>query len=213
MWIMERYRSTTMTELILIRHAHSDIGKPPRLCGSSDVPLSTRGLAQLADVQPGSNIPAPPSALYCSPLRRAAETAGALGRAWNIDAVVDREIGEIHCGDFEGLPIEWVQRQHPITWHRNAAQEDDGFGWPGGETYAQFRERVVSALGRIAAGHRGERVAIVTHSGVIAQVLGILSGRRAAVWEKDRPDPFSFTDIVWNNTGPLRLVHFNRSLS
>lgn len=87
-------------------------------------------------------------------------------------------------------------------------QHDDAFRWPGGESYAEFRARVLRALSRLAARHPGATVAVFTHSGVISQVLGTLRGRLAAQWERDRPEPMSATTVTWHGARPQALLEF-----
>ena len=105
--------------------------------------------------------------------------------------------------------LEHVRRDFPDVWARNELQVDDAFAWPGGETYAQFRARIVAGLRATALTYAGSRVAVVTHAGVIAQVLGVLRNRPAAVWSVDRPAPFTATEILWQNDGPTAVLAFN----
>jgi broad specificity phosphatase PhoE len=180
------------------------------LCGWLDLPLSPRGVAQLAAFFKERRKPVPPDALYCSPLRRARATAQALSEAWSIPITVFPGLREIHCGHLEGVAIERVQREHAALWARNAAQQDDEFAWPGGESYGAFRERAVAALQAIVALHRGQTVVAVTHTGVISQALGVLYARRAAEWDHHRPRPFSATEMVWHGDGPGSVLGFDR---
>jgi probable phosphoglycerate mutase len=198
-----------LTRVLLIRHAHIDTGPAPgRLCGSLDLPLSESGRAQLRSLSiNGSRRRV--DALYTSPLTRARAVAAALGSLWALDPIVDDGLGEIDCGRFEGMPIEAVQRQYPDLWARNLAQKDDEFAWPGGESYSAFRSRVIRKVAAIAEKHDGERIAIVTHAGVITQILGMLRGRRPAAWEPDRPEPLTATEVTWANGGPAALLRFN----
>jgi broad specificity phosphatase PhoE len=196
--------------LLLIRHAHVDTGMPPgRLCGSLDLPLSRTGWEQIQRVIRRMPAEDAPQALYTSPLTRARETAVALGRLWRLEPHVENALAEIHCGQLEGMPIRRIERQYPEVWAQNLAQNDDRFTWPGGESYRQFRERVIAVLRAIAARHAGRRIAVVTHAGVVAQVMGSIDGRSAAVWELDRPAPLSGTEVTWANGSPQRVLRFN----
>ena len=199
------------TRFLLIRHASVDNGNPPRLCGTYDAPLSSHGRAQLDRLSPGDLLPQRPAALYTSPLTRARETAAAWSRVWGVAPTCETALQEIHCGDFEGLRIKDIQQTHPTIWARNAAQDDVAFRWPGGESCAQFRGRVLGVFSRLALLHPDQTVAVVTHSGVIAQVIGTLRGRASSVWELDRPDPLSITEVLWDGTEPRELITFNRS--
>jgi broad specificity phosphatase PhoE len=197
------------TRFLLIRHAASDIGHPPRLCGTFDAPFSREGRAQLRMLEIAVNPAVAPDALYTSPLRRARETAVVIGRRWGVVACEDAALKEIHCGQLEGLLLVDIQRSFPDLWARNQSQDDDAFRWPGGESYAEFRARVLGGLSRLAARHPGETVAVVTHSGLVSQVLGCLRGRLAAQWERDRPDPLSATTVLWDGARPQALLEFN----
>lgn len=199
------------TTLLLIRHAHVDIGPPPGvLCGWFDAPLSARGHSELERLRMHIAPSPAPDALYTSTLARARETAVAFEGLWRLPARPEDALREINCGSLEGMPLAELERDLPDLAARNRAQQDDEFAWPDGESYRAFRARVLDALRRIAGYHPGGRVAVVTHAGVIAQVMGALRGRPAAVWEKDRPDPLTMTEIAWANGSPEAVLAFNR---
>jgi broad specificity phosphatase PhoE len=204
---IEPRRKTGETRLILVRHAHVNTG---RMCGWLDVPLSDDGQAQIAAAQ-RSGLGPRPNALYTSPLLRTRTTAAALAAAWGMEPRVDDGLREIHCGVFEGLGLQQLQREHPELWARNEAQQDSDFAWPGGESYRQFRTRIVGTLSRIAREHAGGTVAIVTHTGLISQAIGVLEGLEPAIWERYRPTPFSATELLWRGKAPTRLVAFSVS--
>jgi broad specificity phosphatase PhoE len=149
------------------------------------------------------------NALYTSPLVRARDVATALGALWRIEPIVENGVSEIDCGRFEGMPIDVLQEQYPELWAANLAQQDEEFAWPGGESYREFRSRVLRGVERIVSAHQGAQVAIVTHAGVITQILGALRGRSPAEWEPDRPEPLTATEVTWVNGGPAALLRFN----
>ena len=125
-----------LTRILLIRHASTDPNG--RLCGSFDVPLSPAGLADVqALIRRPATRPAP-DVLFTSALRRAREAAAALARAWTLEPQPAEWAREIHCGEVEGMLLEDVRRRYPDAWFRNAAQSDDRFAWPGGESYRDF---------------------------------------------------------------------------
>lgn len=196
-----------VTRIVLIRHASIDTGA--RLCGSLDLPLSPAGRREVQALvrRPGRR--AAPDALFTSTLSRAREVAVALGRAWALRPEAADWAREIHCGNVEGMPLQQLQRTFPDLWARNEAQTDEMFAWPGGETYAQFRARVLAGLEATAAAHAGKRVAIVTHAGVISQVLGVVRGRPASAWAPDRPHPLTATEIGWQNGAPGAVLTCN----
>jgi broad specificity phosphatase PhoE len=148
-------------------------------------------------------------ALYSSPLTRAAETARAAPEP--LQARFLKSLAEIHCGFAEGLPLHQVRRIFPDHWRRNSAQDNEEFRWPGGETYRFFRRRVLRAIRGIARRHPGGKVLIVTHAGVVNQVLGWLAGQSAARWENFRPGNTGITELLWTDTSGQVVSFDDRS--
>lgn len=196
------------TKLLLIRHAHThDNGgsAEPRLSGVTDVPVSTLGRSEIARLAHHLRASEPPfAAIYSSPLVRARDTAQALVAAGLGALSTVEALREIDCGTYDGAPIAEVQRRIPEAWAANLRQDDELFCWPGGESYRAFRARCLAAVCAIVATHPGERVAVVTHAGVISQILGTLTGASAARWEAHRPGNTAITEIDWQGeTGVL----------
>ena len=197
------------TRFVLIRHAHVDTGTPPGcLCGWLDLPLSAEGERQLVALRARTLVRERPAALYTSTLRRSLAVAAALSEIWSLPWHALDELREINCGELEGERIDVLTREQPALIARNHAQLDDDFTWPGGESYRQLRKRTLLTLSQIAAQHPAQRIVIVTHAGVIAQVIGVLKGRRPAEWQPDRPAPLSATEVTWANGAPHALLSF-----
>ena len=201
------------TRIVLIRHGHtaSNTGPGARLSGLSDVPLSARGEAQVARLRERLRGSPPFKTIYSSPLCRARQTAAALEAEGLGPVRVCREVQEIDCGELDGLPLGDVERRHPDLWAANLKQLDDGFRWPGGESYRQFRARCLRAIRRLAGEHRGERIAVVTHAGVVSQILGSLAALGAARWEPYRPSYTALTEVAWRRGGASVLTFNDHS--
>ena len=195
------------TRMVLVRHAAIETGA--RLCGSLDLPLSAAGRADVEGLLRRARHAPIPDALFTSTLKRAAEVACELGRVWGLEPRRADWAREIDCGHVEGMPLERLQRDFPDLWTRNEAQMDDAFAWPGGETYAHFRARILAGLNGAAANYPLGRVVVVTHAGVISQVLGVIKGRRACVWQRDRPRPLTATEVLWEDGEPRTAVSVN----
>ncbi len=178
------------------------------MCGWLDLPLSPLGELQLKRFHDGLS-EFKPQAVYASSSWRARSTAETLASAWSLHLSIDPQLREIHCGTLEGMLIEEVKHRYPELWAENALQENGDFAWPGGETYKNFRRRIFSALSRIARQHTNARIAVVTHAGVIAQVVGAVKSLSPAVWEQYRPAPFTATEVIWSGEAPLQLPSFN----
>jgi broad specificity phosphatase PhoE len=195
------------THLLLIRHAEAAVDG--RLCGWFDPPLTPTGSRTLAALEARACLRGAPDALYTSPLHRAHEVALALSRAWYLPPIVVPDVREICCGLVDGMRLDELEARYPDLWTRNLAQDDEAFGWPDGESYGAFRARVVGSLDVIARRHAGGTVAVVTHAGVVSQVLGILRARSAAAWEADRPGLLTGTRVTWRDGAPRALLSYS----
>lgn len=152
-------------QLFVIRHGETAWNGAGRIQGSLDSPLTSRGLAQaraaaarLAAVRPG--------ALYCSDLGRAQETAREIAAATALPIRTDPRLRERAFGALEGKTWDEIAREHPVD--ARLLKEDPHRPAPGGESLVQFRERALDALARIALEAATERVAVVTHGGVLS---------------------------------------------
>jgi broad specificity phosphatase PhoE len=200
------------TTLLLLRHVHTEAnehGTTPRMAGWCDIPVSEQGEAQLDALRRASLGDLAPL-VYSSTSSRAIRTAAAAARGRRV--VPLRSLREISCGEVEGWLIADVARRHPESWRRNLAQDDPDFAWPGGESYREFRERVLRALRGIAARHRGARVLVTTHAGAIAQVVGHARGVPAARWECFRPANCSVTTVECDDGGAIRVLELDRRI-
>ncbi len=200
------------TRLLLIRHAHVDTGADgQRMCGWLDLPLSSIGERQLQGFRKQSSAEFKFEAVYTSSSSRARVTAKALASKWRLPVTVDPQLREINCGFFEGIRVEEIRYRYPELWAQNVLQNNSEFAWPNGESYKEFSHRVFGALSRIAGRHANNHIPVVTHAGVISQVIGALKNLSAAVWEQYRPAPFTATEVIWSGAAPSHLISFNVS--
>jgi len=155
-----------MTEFTFIRHGETDWNRQARFQGQIDVPLNAAGLRQAERLAARLSGHAP-AALYASDLQRARQTAEALCRVWNLQVQLLPAFREQSFGMLEGIEVAAVPDQYPELWAAWVAHAAD-FALPGGgESLRQFHDRVLEAVRALAAAHPGERLAVVTHGGVL----------------------------------------------
>jgi probable phosphoglycerate mutase len=173
------------TELFLVRHGESEPAVPgqafPLVDGHGDPALAPEGRAQaerVAERLAAAGI----DAIYVTTLRRTAETAAPLAARLGQEVRVERELREVFLGDWEGGSFRHhIAEGHPAA--RRMLEEERWDAIPGGEPTADFRARVRAGLERIVAAHPDQRVVVVSHGGVIGELV------RAAV---ESPRPFAF---------------------
>jgi probable phosphoglycerate mutase len=182
--VYRQYRFTLpegATDLLLVRHGESAPARldtpAPRVDGHSDPELAPEGreqAEQLADRLAHEDI----DAIYVTTLRRTAETAAPLAARLGLEPRVEPDLREIYLGEWEGVAFrKYVSERHPIAVQMFLEQRWDVI--PGAESNAAFSTRVRAGLERIIAAHRGQRVVVVVHGGVIGQAMALAGGSSA----------------------------------
>jgi alpha-ribazole phosphatase len=157
------------TRLLLIRHLEPDRSVHGRAYGSLDAPLSALArdqAAKLAQALDGVRL----DAVYTSPRRRALETATPLAVQRQLVPVVHEGLREIDFGEIEGSRYEEVEKDRPDLF-RSWMSHPTGVSFPGGESFADLRLRVLGAAEEILARHPGSAVALVAHGGVTRAIV------------------------------------------
>jgi probable phosphoglycerate mutase len=184
------------TDLLLVRHGESQAARADTqfpLCGGhADPPLDPRGhdeaervAHRLADERL--------SAIYVTPLQRTAQTAAPLAKQLGIEPRVEPDLREVYLGEWEGARFRInAQQGHPIA--RRVFAEGRWEIIPGAETMDSLAARVRAGIGRIAAAHPDERVAVFTHGGVIAMIVALATDGRTFAFVG--ADNASITHIV-----------------
>ncbi len=164
-----------MTELILIRHGETDWNRRQCFQGHLDVPLNERGLAQAERL--GARLAAERiDALVVSDLMRTRQTAAPLAGQTKLVPSYTPTLREQAFGILEGLSFEDIRVQHPAEFALWAKHEPD-YALPGGaESRTLFHRRVIGALQQLATQHSGQRLAVVTHGGVLDMVWRTAKG-------------------------------------
>ncbi len=168
--------------LTLVRHGETSANLEGVWHGSTDTPLTERGLRQAELVAEHLSTRTPTAAvLYASDLRRAHDTARAIERATGLPLRLDPTLREYHLGRWEGKSYQELHQEHRL-WHHMKADPD--FAPHGGESPRQVTDRFTNALRRIAAEHPGERVIVVSHGGALAMALGALLDGSYGQWRR-----------------------------
>jgi broad specificity phosphatase PhoE len=160
---------------MLVRHGQSTWNREHRIQGQLDPPLSVEGRRQAELVGrrlAGRRI----EGFYASDLKRAWETAQAIGAAIGLDPEPAAGLREIYLGAWEGLRTEELAQRFPDAWAR-WNEEPDWDVVPGGEGAEPFERRVATALDAIFERHVRGDILVVTHGGVIQVALHRVVGR------------------------------------
>lgn len=173
--------------------------------GSADPSLSDAGREQaerLADYLASEDI----SAVYASPLRRAAETVAPLAARLGVPVTTIDGVAEWDRDASEYVPVEELRdsgdsRFADITRH----------AWSDLALIEPFRDRVVAAIDALVATHPGQRIVIGCHAGVVnvylGEVLGLPIDRRGFHY----PNYTSVHRVAASRSGVRTIVTVNET--
>jgi probable phosphoglycerate mutase len=157
------------TRLFLVRHGETEWNRDKRLQGHSDSALTSEGRRQalrLANRLKRLQL----EALYASDLGRAYSTAEVIGRQCGLSVARNRELRERSYGRFEGRSWAEIKEEFPEEYEACMARLAE-YVPPEGESLKQMAERAWRAVDGIVLNHPGQRIAAVTHGGVLHVVV------------------------------------------
>jgi broad specificity phosphatase PhoE len=187
-------------ELVLVRHA-----RPHRIEldeGVADPGLDEVGVDQarrLAAWLGDDGL----DAVYTSPLRRARETAAPLAGALGLEVGIDDGVAEWDAEASSYIPVEELKADAHPAWEAMRDERWDDLGVDA----VGFVRRVGGALDTIAAGHPGQRVAVVCHAGVVNAYTASVLGLGRLLWFE--PMYTSITRVLLDRSGRRSLFTLN----
>ena len=160
----------------LARHGETVWNRERRFQGQLDSPLNERGHEQARRL--GERLSAERLvAVYASDLGRTMQTAEYVATQHGLEVRPHPGLREIDTGEWTGLlrddvravpewaPMLKLYREHPVELRM-----------PNGESIGDVQARGLAALNEIAAKHRGECVAVISHHVVVETIIGYALG-------------------------------------
>jgi broad specificity phosphatase PhoE len=155
-------------EIMLVRHGETDWNVSEVFRGRADVELNETGIMQarrLGEYLSGAKI----GAVYSSPLKRAAETAGAIAGHQAVEVNIVRGLIDFDYGKWQGLSHQEVKVRYKElyeAWLNRPGQ----IRMPAGESLDDVRERVMGVVSDIMKRYGEGRLVLVSHR-VVSKVL------------------------------------------
>jgi probable phosphoglycerate mutase len=144
--------------------------------GQMDLPLTAEGVRQAEALQQRLQ-QVPISTIFCSNLRRSAETARIIAAPHGLELCARQDLREIGLGEWEGLTFDQVQKIFPQAYEERG-RDLVHFRPPGGESFLDCAFRVIPALYDMLHLTRGN-ILIVGHAGVNRILLSQIMGKSA----------------------------------
>ena len=157
------------TRLILLRHGQTEYSRDRRYSGRGDPALTEVGISQAEAVARRLSGMDDVTAVVCSPLWRARQTAGAVAGALGVPIRPHGGLTETDFGAWEGLTFAEAAGRDPEA-HRRWLR-DTSVPPPGGESFDQVYQRVCRTLDELVAAHAGSTVVVVSHVTPIKSLL------------------------------------------
>ncbi|KAK9157364.1 hypothetical protein Scep_003938 [Stephania cephalantha] len=160
-----------VAEIVVVRHGETTWNALGRIQGQLESELNEIGWKQAEAIAERLSKELKPAAIYSSDLMRAKNTAEMIAKRCHIDEViVVTELKERHVGSLQGYVWGEIKEKEPEACNAFFSTQNDVEIPGGGESFDQLCERSVAALEEIASRHKGERVIVVTHGGVLRAV-------------------------------------------
>ncbi|KAK9169786.1 hypothetical protein Syun_001926 [Stephania yunnanensis] len=161
-----------VAEIVLVRHGETTWNASGRIQGQLESELNEIGWKQAEAIAERLSKELKPRAIYSSDLMRAKNTAEMIAKKCDYasEVIMVPELKERHVGSLQGYVWEEIQEKEPEAYYAFFSSQNDLEIPGGGESFDQLCERSVAALEKIASKHKGERVIVVSHGGVLRAV-------------------------------------------
>jgi len=191
------------TLILLVRHGQTPTtgkllpGRAPGLhlaeTGQAQASAAAERIAALKKVD----------AVYASPLERARETAAPIGKITGQKVRIDKGLLECDFGDWTGAELKALMKLPEWT---TVQRSPSTFRFPNGESFTEMQTRIVSALDRICAAHRGGTVVCVSHADPIKAAVAHAMGTHIDLFQRIVISTCSISAVAYHVGGPVVLT-------
>ena len=210
---------TITTRLLLVRHGQTSLSIDDAFCGLTDVPLAPIGHRQaqaLAERLRRQHI----DVLYCSPQRRALETAAPIAARLGLEIRTLDALREIDFGLWENRLRADLIQEYPqllLAWEHGLWIRNP----PGGETRHAVIARVVHCVIELLDTHVGQTILLVSHRTTLRLLTGHMLDMALSSSRRLQVSPTGLTElhvrgdqvqiIFYNDTAHLASLEESRS--
>ena len=160
------------TTVLLIRHGETEWNTMGKFQGCTDIALSKEGIKQAELLK--NRLKGNFDYIYSSPLSRAFETANVLASDTDKEVTVASEIREINFGEWEGLTVKEISENYPEIFKAWRTDKTESYICGGDCSIHNAANRAQKCILDIVNQHKGKKIAIVAHGGIIkAGLIGI----------------------------------------
>lgn len=173
-------------KIYFVRHGETQYNKDGMLTGQTDISITEEGIEQARGAV--NNLPQDCTEIYCSDLLRCKQTAEFLNETINLPITYDERFRERNWGELQG---KFFHEVHDTLTHYNKNTSQIP---PGGESFENIKNRLLSAIEDIKKNRKGDKVVVVTHGGVIRLLHDVLKGKIPETIHNSSVHEFEFPD-------------------
>ena len=160
------------TTVLLIRHGETEWNKLGKFQGCTDIALAGEGIKQAELLK--NRLNGKFDYIYASPLSRAFETANILASSTDKEVIIAPKIREINFGEWEGLTIHEIAEKYPEVFKAWRTDKTESYICGGDSSINNAANRAKNCVLDIVKKHKGKKIAIVAHGGIIkAGLIGL----------------------------------------
>jgi len=164
---------------VFIRHGQTTANADHIYAGELDVELTDKGRQQAKDA--AEKIPHDVDIVFCSPMKRACETAQVLLDDHTITPtsaqfMLDDRLKEKTGGVVSGMSYDEIAQQYPKEWDRDNTPFKVAIAtaFPEGESDLDVVKRIENLLVELETTYEGKTILIVSHAGIMLAVRYLL---------------------------------------
>lgn len=163
-------------ELVLVRHGRTQWNVDKRYLGHTDIGILDRSSTELSALKKQLKDRMFHS-IFCSDLKRCQETLEYIYPTSQDHIILDNRLREMDFGDWEGQTYEQLRL---VDDYCNWLDDPQSITPPNGESWLEFKERIENFMETLTSLLKDEEhvnsssaILIVTHGGVIRQLLAM----------------------------------------
>ncbi len=181
--MQNQFQDAIFTRLFLIRHGQTKWNKKKIIQGALDIPLNQEGIQQAKAAAKRMSEHYPFDVLFSSPAERALKTAQMINGKSSREILVNPDLKEVDFGsltshtldNLEPEQTEYIQKfNHFISTNRELGTIRPEL--PQGELIVNIEGRIHSFINKILSQYSGQKIAVVSHGGLLKCMVTSLSG-------------------------------------
>jgi probable phosphoglycerate mutase len=201
-------RSTTRkpppaTVVLFVRHGQTPTTGSTLPGRARGLHLADKGEAQAAVAATRIKRLKKVDAIFASPLERTRETAAPIGRACRRAVRIDKGLLECDFGDWTGRKLNDLRK---LPEWGAVQRSPSSFRFPNGESFTEMQTRMVSAVERLVARHRGGVIVAVSHADPIKAAVAHAMGVHLDLFQRIVISPCSISAVLYSAGGPTVLT-------